>query len=163
MVKKQEQEFKIEFTDEKPWEQMFVNKIVEKYAKRHAIPNMVAVHSKTGHTEVMPFPAPNTELQEQVLAMMRTAVRQHKDEIQEVALIANVMESLSEDEQPAKDSPKTEAVMIFFETRKGVSLRRFHVVDGQLKEVVDHDMASVEASFSLGLFEKMPDLGGMYR
>jgi hypothetical protein len=153
-------------TEATEWEKEIIKKVMDGFAKLKAVPNMVAIQLKNGKTALLPIPEPEMH------QMVREQVAARKREIVELALIANAYETELTEEQfkkheSPKGAPKCETIMIMFETRTSIQIRRF-MVEGKIrKKLVEKEAASgnnIRAPFTFGLMEpKMPDLGSMYR
>lgn len=105
------------------WEDSVVKKLKTGFAKEGKFVNMCILHMKDGTQQFLPLMAPTEELHNMVLTAMQERVKQHAEKIEEVALIMN---ALSEE--------KENFIVISFESRKEVHLRKFSVKGKKLKE-----------------------------
>jgi hypothetical protein len=123
-------------------------------------PTMLYVLKKDGTQEEMPVVMPGDAGPMGILGWVRHIISHKMNLIQEVALVANVVEVDENDVVPVEENKKGDGLMVIFESRDKRSSRVLKIVDGHL--LVEQPSRRDKAGFTLGLYTIEPDLGVMY-
>lgn len=130
------------------WREAVLKELREGYAEKGQVVDMVLLHERDV-TQMLQLAMPTVKMQKAALFAAQKIVAANRGHIEDAVLIATVARG---------DGDK--AVMVLFETKKGVTPLMFKPDGKTLTEIHAGKMVPF---VGLGLWLNEPDTGGMYR